>query len=365
MMLLFFYLALALGVSFLCSIMEAVLLSITPAFAAALEASAPRSGALVRRLKVDIDRPLSAILSLNTIAHTVGAAGVGAQALVVFGRGSVALTSAILTLCILVLSEIIPKTLGAVYWRRLAVPTARLLLVWIGLLYPLVYLSQILTRLISRSRTTGTVSREEVRALADLGLEEGVLREHESRILKNLLRLGRLKADSVMTPRPVMFTLPEDRTVREVLSELQEIRFSRIPITGRDPDDICSFVLKSDILLNASLGDLDTTLRDLGRKILVVPETATLVGLFEQVLDRREHIALVVDEYGGVSGLVTMEDIVETLLGLEIVDETDSIVDMQELARRKWAERARAMGLITDKAIKGRRKDPCKNPQGS
>jgi CBS domain containing-hemolysin-like protein len=169
----------------------------------------------------------------------------------------------------------------------------------------------------------------------------------------------------VMTPRPVMFTLPEDRTVREVLSELQEIRFSRIPITGRDPDDICSFVLKSDILLNASLGDLDTTLRDLGRKILVVPETATLVGLFEQVLDRREHIALVVDEYGGVSGLVTMEDIVETLLGLEIVDETDSIVDMQELARRKWAERARAMGLITDKAIKGRRKDPGKNPQGS
>lgn len=355
MTLLLLYLTMALGVSFLCSIMEAVLLCVTPAFAAALEARAPRSGALVRGFKEDIDRPLAAILSLNTIAHTVGAAGVGAQALVVFGRGSVALTSAILTFCILVLSEIIPKTLGAVYWRKLAVPTARLLVVFMVLLYPLVSLSQLLTRMISRSRATGAVSREEVRALADLGLAEGVLREHESRILKNLLRLGRLRAESVMTPRPVMFTLPEDRTVGEVLSEHPVMRFSRIPITGTDPDDIHTFVLKSDILQKASLGELDTKLREMGRKILVVPEVATLVGLFEQVLDRREHIALVVDEYGGVSGLVTMEDIVETLLGLEIVDETDSIIDMQELARRKWAERARAMGLIPDEGLKEER----------
>jgi len=365
MMLLFFYLALALGVSFLCSVMEAVLLSITPAFAAALGANAPRSGALVRRLKEDIDRPLAAILSLNTIAHTVGAAGVGAQALVVFGQGSVALTSAILTLFILVLSEIIPKTLGAVYWRNLAAPTARLLFVCMALLYPLVSLSQVLTRLISRSRTTGAVSREEVRALADLGLEEGVLHEHESRILKNLLRLGKLKADSVMTPRPVMFTLPGDRTVGEVLAEHPKIRFSRVPITGQDSDDIHAFVLKSDILMKASLGELNTRLRELGRKILVVPESATLVGIFEQALDRREHIALVVDEYGGVSGLVTMEDIVETLLGLEIVDETDSTINMQELARRKWAERARAMGLITDDASKGKGKHPGKNRRGA
>lgn len=348
MMLLFFYLAMALGVSFICSIMEAVLLSITPGFAAALEVSEPRAGAVVRKLKEDIDRPLAAVLSLNTIAHTVGAAGVGAQTMALFGRSSVALTSAILTFCILVLSEIIPKTLGAVYWRKLVTPTARLLLVCMALLYPLLYLSQILTHLISRSRTPGTVSREEMRAMADLGLEEGVLLEHESRILKNLLRLGRLRAASVMTPRPVMFTLPEDRTVGEVLAEYPMIRFSRIPITGNDPDDIHAFVLTNDILMKAALGKLDTKLRDLRRKILVVPEVARLIALFEQALDRRQHIALVVDEYGGVSGLVTMEDVVETLLGLEIVDETDSTVDMQELARRKWAERARAMGLIPD-----------------
>ena len=346
MTLLLLYLALALGVSFLCSIMEAVLLSITPAFAGAFEAESPRTGALVRELKRDIDRPLAAILSLNTIAHTVGAAGVGAQAMVVFGRGSMAATSAILTFAILVLSEIIPKTLGAVYWRRLAGPTARLLVTLIWLLYPLVRMSQALTRWISRSRKPGTVRREEVRAMADICLEQGVLREHESLILKNLLRLGKLRAVSVMTPRPVMFTLPGEETVGEALSRTKNLKFSRIPLTGRDPDDIRAFVLKSEILLEASRGGLDTRMKELGREILVVPEAVTLVDLFEQVLERREHIALVVDEYGGVAGLVTMEDILETLLGLEIVDETDTTVDMQELARKKWAERARAMGIL-------------------
>jgi len=346
MTLLLFYLALALGVSFLCSIMEAVLLSITPAFAKAFEVKAPRAGAAVRALKGDIDRPLAAILSLNTIAHTVGAAGVGAQAVAVFGSGAVAVTSAILTFAILVLSEIIPKTLGAVYWRRLAGPTARFLVFLIRLLYPLVAMSQVITRWISRSRAPASVRRDEVRAMADIGLEQGVLHEHESLILKNLLRLGKIRAVSVMTPRPVMFTLPEEQTVGEALSLVPNIRFSRIPLTGRVQDDIGAFVLKSDILLEASRGRLDTRLKDLGREILVVPEAVSLVALFDQVLERREHIALVVDEYGGVAGLVTMEDILETLLGLEIVDETDGDVDMQDLARRKWEERARVMGIL-------------------
>lgn len=347
------YLSLALGVSFLCSIMEAVILSITPGFAAAFERNSPHAGAVLRELKADIDRPLAAILSLNTIAHTVGAAGVGAQAMLVFGSGYVAVTSAVLTLLILVLSEIIPKTLGAVYWRSLAGPTALLLSILIRFLHPLVWLSQLVTRMVSGKRSIYTISREEIRAMADIGFQEGVFREQESKILKNLLRLGKLKAESIMTPRPVVFALQADMTVGEVVEKYPELKFSRIPIYTESPEDIRFFVLRNDILLEASRGNTGKQLAELGRKILVVPEMVSLLYLFDQILDQREHIALVVDEYGGLAGLVTLEDIVETLLGIEIVDETDPTMDMQELARRQWERRARALGLISEEEPAG------------
>jgi magnesium and cobalt exporter, CNNM family len=347
MLLLIFYLFLALGFSFFCSIMEAVLLSVTPSFTEALEQRSPRTGAKLRHLKSNIDRPLAAILSLNTIAHTVGAVGVGAQALAVFGSAYVAATSAVLTFLILIFSEIIPKTLGAFYWRRLAVAAVRILPVLIWSLYPLVLLSEKIAGWLSAGKRSAVVNREEIQAMTDLARKKGIFGEQESRILKNLLRVGRLNVKDFMTPRPVIFSLYADTTVEEVMKKYQEIRFSRIPIYDEGPEDIHSFVLKSDIMLEASKGRLNTRLHSLGRDIKIVPEVVTLILIFEQFLDQHEHIAVVVDEYGGIEGMVTMEDIVETLLGIEIVDETDGTVDMQAMARRQWKKRARALGLIS------------------
>ncbi|NIV03714.1 DUF21 domain-containing protein [Candidatus Saccharibacteria bacterium] len=348
MFLLLFYLFLALGVSFLCSIMEAVLLSITPSYAAAKEKTSPRIGAKLRYLKSNVDRPLSAILSLNTIAHTVGAAGVGAQAMVVFGSSYVAITSAVLTFLILVLSEIIPKTLGARYWRQLSALTTYTLDILIGLLYPLVWLSQIITKLLSKENNEYSISREEIRAMADVGFEEGLFLEKESKVIKNLTRLRSLKAEDIMTPRPVVFMLSADMTIREVFQDGSELKFSRIPIFENHTDNVQRYVLRNDILLHMARNELDKKLSQLSRKILVVPETVTLIQLFEQLLDRRDHIALAVDEYGGVAGIVTLEDVVETLLGIEIVDETDTSEDMQLLAREQWYKRAKSLGLVSD-----------------
>jgi CBS domain containing-hemolysin-like protein len=348
--LLILYVALALGVSFLCSIMEAVLLSVTPSYVAALDQEAPGSVAAERLqgLKADIDRPLAAILSLNTIAHTVGAAGAGAQAAEVYGDTYVGVISAVLTFLILVFSEIIPKTLGAVYWRRMAPTIALVLTPIMWLLSPLVWMSQILTRVLSRGEERVSFSREEFTAMAELGEEEGVFEEKESRILKNLFRFNSLRVLDIMTPRTVMFDLPEDKVIGEVVSDYDEFRFSRIPVYGADRDDVTGYVLKDEMLLRAAQEDHDVPLRDLRREMLVVRETLPLPDLLERMLDRLEHIALVVDEYGGVSGLVSMEDVVETLLGLEIVDEADSVEDMQALARQQWFRRAQKLGMVPD-----------------
>lgn len=348
--LLILYVALALGVSFLCSIMEAVILSVTPSYVAALDQEAPSNAAAGRlqRLKADIDRPLAAILSLNTIAHTVGAAGAGAQAAEVYGDTYVGVISAVLTFLILVFSEIIPKTLGAVYWRRMAPTIALILTPLMWLFSPLVWMSQGLTRLLARGEERVSFSREEFTAMAELGEEEGVFEEKESRILKNLFRFNSLRVLDIMTPRTVMFDLPEDKVIGEVVSDYDEFRFSRIPVYGDDRDDVTGYVLKDEMLLRAAQEDHDVPLRDLRREMLVVRETLPLPDLLERMLDRLEHVALVVDEYGGVSGLVSMEDVVETLLGLEIVDEADSVEDMQALARQQWFKRAQRLGMVPD-----------------
>jgi len=346
MFLLIFYLLLALGVSFFCSIMEAVILSVTPSYVEALQQRSPRTGTALQRLKSRIDRPLAAILSLNTIAHTIGAAGVGAQAMVVFGSEWVAVTSGVLTFLILILSEIIPKTLGAFYWPRLVGLTVRILPGLIWLMYPFVWLSQKISAWLSPEKHLPVVSREELQAMTDLARKKGVFTEPESRLLKNLLLANTLKARDIMTPRPVMFTLPKSMTVGEVMEQHPQIRFSRIPLYDKTTDDIGSFVLKHDIIMEASQAHMDTGLSTLARDIMMVPELVTLIPLFEQFLNQRDHIAMVVDEYGGIEGLVTMEDIVETLLGIEIVDETDGTMDMQAMARRQWARRARAMGIV-------------------
>jgi CBS domain containing-hemolysin-like protein len=348
MVLLILYVALALAVSFLCSVMEAVLLSVTPSYVGMKEKENPRVGGQLRTLKQDIERPLATILSLNTIAHTVGATGAGAQAVKIFGDAYVGVISAVLTLLILVLSEIIPKTLGAMYWRSLAPGIARLLVIIEWPMKPFVWLAMGLTRLLSRGEPKASVSRAEMTALAEIGAREGVFEESESRFLKNLFRFRSIRVRDVMTPRTVIFTLPQAMTVGEVLEEYEELRFSRIPIFQENRDAVTGYVLKDEILLAVAQDKGDMPLVDLKRDILAISETLPLPACFERLMDRREHFALVVDEYGGTTGVVSMEDLVETLLGLEIVDEADSVDDMQRLAREKWVQRAKRLGLVTD-----------------
>ncbi len=348
MTLLILYVALALGFSFLCSVMEAVLLSVTPSFVEQLTQSREILGRKLRQLKDDVDRPLAAILSLNTIAHTVGAAGAGAQGAAVFGDAYLGVISGVLTFLILVFSEIIPKTLGAVYWRQLTPAVVRVLVPTMWAMWPLVKLSQGLTRILARGKRPHTVSRAELAALAELGAREGVVDGDESRILKNLFRFDEVLAKDIMTPRTVIFGLPEEQTAAQTVAEHPEMRFSRIPLFGRNRDDVTGFVLKSDLLLAAAQGRGETPLSELRRPLATVPAELSLSLLFDRLIDDRMQVALVIDEYGGTAGVVTLEDVVETLLGLEIVDEVDEVRDMQELAREKWRQRAEKLGLAID-----------------
>lgn len=345
MTLLFFYLFLAIGVSFLCSILEAALLSITPAHIAVLNESGSKTGKHLRELKRDVDRPLAAILSLNTISHTFGAAGVGAQAQVIFGSAYVTITSALVTLAILIFSEIIPKTVGATYWKALTPFTTWGCRILIWAMWPLVWLSKQITRLLSRGKPTSSVSREEFRALAQIGAREGVFEKDESNIFLNVIRFGAIRVQDIMTPRVVVKKFRGDTRLTEMLDGAENLVFSRYPVYGDNDEDIQGYVLKSDVILAALNGKEDQTLFDLKREVLFVPEFISLRVLFSQLLAEQEHFAVVVDEYGGFSGVVTMEDVLETLLGIEIVDESDAVEDLRKAARDKWTRRAKKLGL--------------------
>ncbi len=353
MTLLLLYVALALGVSFLCSIMEAVLLSVTPGYVAAKEREGARSADKLSRFKQNIDQPLAAILSLNTIAHTVGAAGAGAQAAAVFGDVWLGVASGVLTLLILVVSEIIPKTLGALRWRVLAPPVVSLLVPLVVAMWPLVKLSELITRGLAGRDSPAQLDREEITALADLGHEEGVLESHESSVLKNLLKVEALCARDVMTPRTVVFSLDEAQTVGDVLEHHPEPRFSRIPVYAEHPENVTGYILKDSLLLHAARDQHQVPLVEMRQEILAVGEQTSLIELLEKLLNSHKHIATVIDEYGGLSGLVTVEDIVETVLGMEIQDESDTVEDMQEYARARWRRRAEAMGIELADDAKG------------
>ena len=347
--LLLMYVLLALVFSFLCSVAEAVMLSITPSFIAGKRETKPKLAEMLKRLRHDnVDQSLAAILTLNTIAHTVGAIGSGAKATVVFGSTWFGLFSAIMTLMILFLSEIIPKTLGAVHWRRLAYPTAIFVRGLILVLYPLIKVSEWLTRLIARRKNFHVFSREEFIAMASIGEQTGTIDRDESRIIRNLLRFESLQVADIMTPRTVISALSKDMTVAEAVDAVAQTPFSRLPLFGKSLDDVTGFVLKDDLLLCKARDQDDVKLETLKREILTVDEKMSLSGLLEFLLDKRQHIALVAGEYGGTQGLVTLEDVVETLLGLEIVDEMDKVEDMQALARQQWQKRARALGLKFD-----------------
>ena len=339
------YATVALVFSFLCSVAEAVVLSVSPSYIANLEKEDKKSARLLGRIKDDVDRSLAAILTLNTIAHTVGAGGAGAEAAAYFGDAYVGVAMGVLMLLILFLSEIIPKTLGALYWRRLAPSAARFVRWLIWGLYPLILVSERLTTWLTGGKKVHQFNREEFAALADIGAETGQLDDKELRILQNLFRFPSLRAEDIMTPRTVLFALQQDVTVHEVMQAHAKLGFSRIPIYGEDTDDVTGFVLKTDVLLNEHSGEGKARLRDLKRELRAVHEATRLSLVFEELLDNRAHILLVVDEYGGTEGLVTLEDVVETLIGIEIVDEADQIDDMRRLARQKWQERMQRLGI--------------------
>ncbi|MDN3669405.1 hemolysin family protein [Echinicola jeungdonensis] len=346
MLLLVTYLLLAIGVSFLCSALEAALLSITPSYIVIQVEKGKTYAKSLKYLKENIDQPLAAILSLNTIAHTVGAAGVGAQAVEVFGQQYFGWISAGLTIAILVFSEIIPKSLGANFWRQLAPYIGGVLRAMIYGFYPLVKVSEVITQVFNNKEEQTTTSREDVAALTHIAAKEGAFEEGESKIIHNLIRFKSILVVNVMTPRTVTVALDEDSTVKAFFARKDLRRFSRFPVYKGSIDNITGYVLKYDVLQKLAEDQFQLNLKELKRNINIVYEHYPIPSVLELLLDKREHIALVVDKYGGMSGIVTMEDILETLLGLEIQDESDEDRDMQQLARSKWEERAKKMGLI-------------------
>ncbi len=336
----FVYLFGALAISFLCSVLEAVLLSTPMSFITAKEQEGKKSATLLKNLKNSVDRPVGAILSLNTIAHTIGSAGVGAEVTRIWGDEWFGIASVVLTLLILIFSEIIPKTIGSNSWRSLALPSAGIIKFLIYITYPFVILSEFITKLFSSKEkdNTVTVSREEVSAMVDMGTDEGVFKESESRIIKSCLKLSNVKAKEIMTPKIVLEMADESMSLKEFY-DANDWRFSRIPIFKEDKDNVTGYVLKDIILEELSEDQFDIKLSEMKRPILTFSEDESVFTIWEKMLGMREHISIIVDEFGGLRGVVTMEDVLETMIGVEIVDEQDTTTDMQELAREVYQQR--------------------------
>lgn len=351
MTLLILYGVVSIFFSFLCSILEAVLLSVTPTFVNIKKKEGKPYADNLKALKQDVDKPLIAILTLNTIAHTVGAILVGAEAKKIFndeGYG-VFIVSSVMTVLILVASEIIPKTIGAMYWKQLANFTTRtldimvLILKYTGILWIL----QLFTRIIgSKGHGESVLSREDFSAMTQIATDKGVFQESESKVIRNLLGFKDILVKDIMTPRSVLKIDTASKTIQQFYDENPDLKFSRIPIHGEQADDIIGYILK-DTLMEAIIdGKGASTLASIKRELLVTDRNLPIPELFEKLIENREHIALVVDEYGSVSGLVSQEDVIETLLGLEIMDESDNVADLQQLARKSWEKRAKKLGLI-------------------
>ncbi|MCF8307272.1 MAG: CNNM domain-containing protein [Ignavibacteriales bacterium] len=340
------YLFLALFVSFLCSIMESVLLSTPQSFLIVNQDKGHSWAKSFIELKINIDKPLSAILTLNTIAHTIGAAGVGAQAVKVFGEASFGIVSAILTILILVLTEIIPKTIGARYWRQLSAFSYFTIKTMIIITYPLVVISAYISNFISNNKNEQTISREEIAALASIGAGEGLFSEKENKIIQNILKLKNIKVTEILTPRVVVTVVDENMSLSEFLINKEYLKFSRIPIYSENDENITGYVFRQQVFENLAEGRHKLKLKDIKREILVFPNSVVLFSLWEELLEKKEHIALIVDEHGGFDGIVTIEDVIETLLGLEIVDEKDTVADMQKFARERWQNRQAKYKLI-------------------
>jgi CBS domain containing-hemolysin-like protein len=349
--LLFVYLSIALVFSFLCSILEASLLSTTHSFIQSRINEGKKHAKQLKKFKDNIDLPLAAILTINTAAHTLGAAGVGAQAQHIWGNKYVSLVSILLTLSILIFSEIIPKTLGAIYWKRMANFTSNALVLMIySPLYPIIILSKFLTGVFKGHKNDSVLSRAEFQAIAEKGIEDGVFQDKETLILKNFIKFNKIIVKSIMTPRTIIIAANEEMNIKAFYDSISEINVSRIPVYSENIDNITGFILKDELLQNIINNAEQNKLKTIKRNILLVNENLPIIKLFYKLINQKVHIANVVGEYGETVGIVTMEDIIETLIGVEIMDEQDDVEDMQVQARKNWEDRMKRMGLINDDA---------------
>ncbi|WP_297090162.1 hemolysin family protein [uncultured Draconibacterium sp.] len=345
--LLFFFL-ISIIFSFLCSIWEAVILSVTPSYVSRIQMEKPRLGKQLSFLKEDIDRPLSAVLTLNTIAHTVGAVGVGVEAGKIYGTAKVdfylfeatyeSLIAGLMTLAILILSEIIPKTIGATYWKQLTSFTVRSLKILMLVLAPFVWLSKWVTHLIKKDGEKSVLSRADVAAMADAGLKSGAIDKEEKSIIQNLLKLENQVVKDIMTPKSVVLSLDENQSLGEIYSSYNPFQFSRIPVYSETTDNITGFILKAAILENIAADKHNRQAVEIRRKVYFVEDNVSVAELLDKLIKEKQHMNIVADEFGTIVGLVTMEDVIETLFGLEIMDETDKVADLQKLAREQWEQ---------------------------
>jgi magnesium and cobalt exporter, CNNM family len=333
---LIFFIFLAIGTSFLCSLLEAVLLSSNVSHIESLVQQGKGSGILMQQLKLNVERPISAILTLNTVAHTVGATLAGAEAAAIVGSDYVGIISALLTLLVLVFSEVLPKTVGAVYWKQLTPFTAYTIRILMIVLYPAVWIFERLTRSLRPEGHAPTVTRSDLEVLAKISQQEGALLERENRILRNLLHLNSVKVYDIMTPRTVVMALNQDMTVVEALHAQATLPYSRIPIYNENIDNVIGYVLRHDIVNQVASDKYDVKLKELCREIHAIPETITVAQVLDEFIAEKEHIFLVLDEYGGTAGILTMEDAFESLLGIEITDESDLVADLRQLAQQRY-----------------------------
>ena len=352
----------AMGISFLCSVLESVLMSTSLSYINLREEEGYGPAKLMSSYKEDTGRPLAAILSLNTIANTIGAAGVGMQVTAVFGSKWFGLMSAITTLLILVFSEIIPKVIGTTYWRELMGFTARTIRVLIFVLYPFVLLVELITKMFPDNEDEPSVSREEVLSMVNVGEEEGVVDEDENKIFSNLMRLDSIHAYDVMTPRVVAKTAPENMTLRAYYDNDEYDHFSRIPLYKPEaPEYITGYVLRNDALEELTEDHFRKTLGGIKRPLPAFDQDLTLGVIFDSMLKQKSQIAQVIDEYGMFVGILTLEDIIETIFGLEIIDESDTVIDMQQYARERWEQRQKKYKKLDRETVKAETPDAVEN----
>ena len=338
MTLLIFYLLLTLGISFLCSLLESVLMSTPLSYISMKEDEGDKNAALFARMKQDPDRPLSAILSLNTIANTLGAAAVGHQATLLSGEHWFGIISALMTILILVFAEIVPKTIGTSHWKDL-LWLAKVMNFLVYLLLPVVWVIDKLHDSISNEEPDTAISREEVSAMANMGEEEGVLDNSENKVIQNIIKLDDIKAYEVMTPRVVANIAPESMTLKQFYRQEELSHNSRIPVYADSPESITGYIMRNDVLENLAEDKFDMRLKGIKRKIAAFHEETSVSDVWESLLRTKDQIALIIDDYGCFQGIITLEDIIETILGMEIIDENDTVTDMQQYAKERWLKR--------------------------